>query len=175
MTKANRHDVFISYSRKDLSVVQRICSLLQANGISYWLDKKDINIGSEFLGDIVQAIKDCKITLFISSSNSNNSVFTAKEVAMAFNEGKYIIPYKIDTSSFNKNLELVLCDLNWVEAIPFDESKALDLVANIKSLLFGERKEEVNNIAHRDYINIEDWDEPNNRILKFIKNIFKEK
>lgn len=136
-------DVFISYSRKDLSVVQEICRQFQEHNISYWLDKKEIHAGGNFLGDIVQAIKDCKITLFISSTNSNNSIYTAKEVAMAFNEGKYIIPYKIDASSFNRNLELVLCDLNWVEAIPFDKTKALELISDIKSLLTGERKHEL--------------------------------
>lgn len=171
----SKYDVFISYSRKDEAVVKLICSLLTANNISFWLDKKNIYAGREFLSEIVQAIKECKITLFISSTNSNNSIYTAKEVALAFNEGKYIIPYKIDTSSFNKNLELVFCDLNWMEAIPFDEDKALDLVNTIKSLLTGERKEEVYNIQQRVYVNVEDWDEPNNRILKYIKNIFKDK
>lgn len=168
-------DVFISYSRKDLDVVKQICSLFRANNISYWLDQKDVQAGGEFLGDIVQAIKGCKITLFISSSNSNSSIYTAKEVALAFNEGKYIIPYKIDASSFNKNLELVLCNLNWMEAIPFNEQKAADLIASIKSLLSGEKKQEVENIPHREYINIEEWDEPNNRFLKFIKKVFKDK
>lgn len=168
-------DVFISYSRKDLDVVKQICSLFRANSISYWLDQKDVQAGGEFLGDIVQAIKGCKITLFISSSNSNSSIYTAKEVALAFNEGKYIIPYKIDASSFNKNLELVLCNLNWMEAIPFNEKKAAELVASIKSLLSGEKKQEVENIPHRVYINIEEWDEPNNRFLKFIKKVFKDK
>ena len=170
-----KYDVFISYSRKDLSVVQEICQLFQEYNISYWLDKKDIHAGGEFLGDIVQAIRNCKITLFISSANSNNSIYTAKEVAMAFNEGKYIIPYKIDSSSFNRNLELVLCDLNWVEAIPFDKIKALDLVSNIKSLLTGERKQEIDNISHREYINVNDWDEPDSKFLRFIKNLFKDK
>ena len=89
-----KYDVFISYSRKDYAVVQKICELLKVNGISYWLDKKDINAGGEFLGDIVDAIKNCKITLFVSSANSNTSIYTAKEIALAFNEGKYIIPYK---------------------------------------------------------------------------------
>lgn len=170
-----KYDVFISYSRKDIAVVQKICSFFNTYQISYWIDKKNIHAGGEFLGEIVKAIKDCKITLFISSADSNNSVYTAKEVAMAFNEGKYIIPYKIDTSTFNKNLELVLCDLNWVEAIPFDEAKALELVLNIKSLLTGYRRKEVETIPRRDYINVDDWDQPSNRVIKYIKNIFKEK
>ena len=90
-----KYDVFISYSRRDTTIVQKICSIFKANNISYWLDKKDINAGGIFLADIVEAIKGCKITLFVSSVYSNNSMYTAKEVAMAFNEGKYIIPYKI--------------------------------------------------------------------------------
>ena len=94
---------------------------------------------------------------------------------MAFNEGKYIIPYKIDTSSFNKNLELVLCDLNWVEAIPFDEGKALELISDIKSLLMGERKLEIGKATNREYIKVDEWDEYNNRFLRFIHNIFKDK
>lgn len=169
------HDVFISYSRKDLGVVQEICRLFRENGISYWLDKKDISAGGEFLGDIVYAIKNCKITLFVSSSSSNNSIYTAKEVAMAFNEGKYIIPYRIDSSAFNRNLELVLCDLNWVEAIPFDQYKAQELVANIKSLLTGERQSEVRDIPPRSYVNVDAWDKPGNRMMKFVKNLFSEK
>ena len=151
-------------------IVKQICSLLRANQITYWIDKKNIYAGGEFLCDTVQAIKGCKITLFISSANSNSSMYTAKEVAMAFNEGKYIIPYKIDRSSFNKNLELVLCNLNWMEAIPFDENKALDLVANIKSLLTGKRKQKISIAPKREYIIAEDWDEPGNRILKLFKD-----
>ena len=151
------YDVFISYSRKDAEIVDQICSLFKQNNISYWIDKQDIYAGGEFLGDIVQAIRKCKITLFISSAHSNNSIYTAKEVAMAFNEGKYIIPYRIDASSFNKNLELVLCDLNWMDAIPFDEIKAIELVSSIKSLLTGSRQKEAIIIPPREYINVDDW------------------
>lgn len=170
-----KYDVFISYSRKDVAVVKKICSLFQSNQITYWIDKKDIRAGGEFLGDIARAIRECKITLFISSSDSNNSIYTAKEVAMAFNEGKYIIPYKIDSSTFNKNLELVLCDLNWIEAIPFDDDKALELVSNIKSLLTGERRQEFEKKTCRQYINVDKWDEPSNRFIRFIHNLFKDK
>ena len=120
------YDVFISHSRKDAAIVSQICSLLKENGISYWLDKANINAGNEFMGDIVQAIKGCKITLFISSANSNSSMYTAKEVAMAFNEGKYIIPYKIDTSSFNKNW-IVLKQFHLMKAKPWNWCQILNL------------------------------------------------
>lgn len=149
-----KYDVFISYSRKDYTVVQKICEMFKASNISYWLDKKDINAGGEFLGDIVDAIKNSKITLFISSASSNTSIYTAKEIALAFNEGKYIIPYKIDGSAFNKKLEFVLCDLNWVEAIPFDEEKALSLVANIYMLIISRLQ---NTVSDSDFMANSYW------------------
>lgn len=169
------YDVFISYSRKDESVVNEICELLAENSISYWVDKQKIHMGSEFMGDIVDAIKASKITLFVSSEDSNKSLYTAKEVALAFNAGKYIIPYKIDNSSFSKNLQFVMTDLNCIDAIPYSIQKAKVLVADIKALLYGERKEEVVNIEAREYIDVLQWDKPQNKILQFIKRIFEDK
>lgn len=170
-----KHDVFISYSRKDQVIVDEICRLFDSNSISYWLDTKKLHMGSEFMADIVDAIENSSITLFISSSNSNNSIYTAKEVALAFNSGKYIIPYKIDNSAFSKKLQFVMTDLNCINAIPYSSQKAIELVKDIKSLLYGERHIEIKNPEKREYIDIQSWDEPQNKVLKFIKNIFADK
>ena len=170
-----KYDVFISYSRKDQLVVDEIRSLLDSNGITYWLDTEKVHMGSEFMADIVDAIENSTITLFISSSDSNNSIYTSKEVALAFNVGKYIIPYKIDNSSFSKNLQFVMTNLNCIDAIPYSTQKANALVADIKSLLYGERKEEVINIDEREYIDVLQWNEPQSKILRFIKRIFEDK
>ncbi len=132
-------------------------------------------MGSEFMADIVDAIENSTITLFISSSNSNNSIYTAKEVALAFNGGKYIIPYKIDKSSFSKKLQFVMTDLNCIDATPYSTQKAQALIADIKALLHGERRIEVENIEKREYINVLQWNEPRNKILRFIKRIFEDK
>lgn len=169
-----KYDVFISYSRKDRHIVDEICELLNENNISFWRDVREIEPGGKFMGEIVDAIKSCKITLFVSSTNSNQSPYTAKEVALAFNEGKHIIPYKIDHSMFSKNLELLFSDINFTEAIPFSRLKALALVADIKSLISGERVSE-QKIEERKYIDVNTWDEPNNKILKYFKRIFADK
>ena len=168
-------DVFISYSRQDWNIVEKICNLLKDNNISYWLDQEKIHDGSRFLAEISTAIRKCKITLFVSSNDSNQSIFTAKEVAFAFNSGKYIIPYKIDNSKFSENLELILSDLNFVEAVPFNIEKAQKLVSDIKSLLYGDRRPEVTNIPPRVYIDITQWDQPNGKLLKYLKHLFSEK
>lgn len=170
-----KYDVFVSYSRKDNDIVREILKLLDANSITYWLDTKKIGPGSEFMADIVEAIENSKITLFISSIDSNNSIYTAKEVALAFNHGKYIIPYKIDKSSFSKQLQFVMTDLNCIEAVPYSVEKAEQLVTDIKALLYGDRRSEVVNVPTREYVDVSKWDEPHNRFLQFIKKIFEDK
>ena len=169
------HDVFISYSRKDKNVIGEICSLFDKYSITYWLDTNEVHMGGKFMEDIVDAINASSIVLFISSVDSNHSIYTAKEVAFAFNAGKYIIPYKIDNSSFSKKLQFVMTDLNCIDATPYSTQKAKALVADIKSLLYGERKEEVFNVEEREYIDVLQWNEPQNKILRFIKRIFEDK
>ncbi len=170
-----QYDVFISYSRKDQIIVDEICHLFDVNNITYWLDREKVHMGAEFMEVIVDAINNSSITLFVSSEDSNNSIFTAKEVALAFNAGKYIIPYRIDNSSFSKKLQFVMTDLNCIDAVPYTIQKANELVADIKSLLFGERNEEMKNMEKREYIDVQQWNESNNRLLKFIKRIFEDK
>lgn len=170
-----KYDVFISYSRKDENIVKEICQLLDDKAISYWLDRNNIHMGGKFMADIVDAINHSSITLFVSSIDSNHSIYTAKEVALAFNAGKYIIPYKIDNSSFSKNLQFVMTDLNCINAVPYSLQKAEELVNDIESLLHGKRHKEISDIPKRNYIDVRKWDEPSNKILRFVKNLFEDK
>ena len=41
------YDVFISYSRKDKVEVLELCKELARNGISYWIDNREIKNGDE--------------------------------------------------------------------------------------------------------------------------------
>ena len=68
-----------------------------------------------------------------------------------------------------------MTDLNCIDATPYSIQKARKLVADIKALLYGERKEEVENIEKREYIDVFQWNEPKSKILKFIKRIFEDK
>ena len=169
------HDVFISYSSKDKNVVDEICNLFSIYSITYWRDTNEVHMGGKFMEDIVDAINASSIVLFISSVDSNHSIYTAKEVAFAFNAGKYIIPYKIDDSSFSKNLQFVMTDLNCINATPYSQQKAELLIHDILSLLRGERHKEMHKTHKREYIDVEKWDEPGNRIWRCLRKIFQDK
>ncbi len=109
------YDVFISYSRKDTKIVNKICEAFDANGITYFIDRSGIGGGLEFPAVLANAIKSSKLFLFIASKNSYVSKFTQSEVVFAFNrkEKGEIIPYIIDGSSLPEELELTFSAINW--------------------------------------------------------------
>jgi len=107
------YDIFISYSRIDTQIADKICSVLDLYNISYFIDRKGISGGLEFPEILADAIDNCKAVLFIGSKNSYESRFTTREITYAFNEKKEIIPYKIDNFPMPKGLKLVFSGINW--------------------------------------------------------------
>lgn len=111
----NKYDLFISYSRKDIAVADRICEALDDQGISYFIDRKGIGGGLEFPAVLAEAILSCRILLFLASENSYASKFTNKEINFAYNEKpkETILPYIIDGSRLPPSLRLAFSDINF--------------------------------------------------------------
>ena len=107
-------DVFVSYSRQDLfdengkpdpgSPVARVLSLLDSQGLTYWIDKEGIYSGQQFADVLISAIQRSRVFLFLSSRSSNQSEWTSREVFEASTEGKTIIPVRIDSSPYNRTI-----------------------------------------------------------------------
>ena len=110
-----KYDVFISYSRKDKAIVDEIRQLLDANSITYWLDTEKIRMGSEFMGDIVDAIEKSDLVLFISSVNSNASHNVAKEISIADKFKKTILPVRIDDAPYSSVIEYDLIGVDYID------------------------------------------------------------
>ena len=110
-----KYDVFISYSRRDTSVIDKICKAFDENHISYFLDRQGIGGGLEFPKVLADAILSSQIFLFIASENSYKSKFTQSEVIFAFNKKQKedIIPYIIDDFPLPSELELTFAAINW--------------------------------------------------------------
>lgn len=140
--KPDQRDIFISYSRKDQEKADLICQYLDKYGISYWIDRESIHHGNNFKVEIIEAIQTSKVLLFISSVNSNKSPNTVKEVSIAENYGKVVIPIRIDDSAYDMSLEYDLCNRDWMnfqEDVDYDAS-AKRLYENIKFYLDREGK-----------------------------------
>ena len=91
------HDIFISYSRRDLAAVKPIKEDLESMGFSCWMDLEGIESGVEnFKRKIVPALDRCKIVLFFISSDSQKSEWTAKELGYAKRHGKRVVPLRVN-------------------------------------------------------------------------------
>ena len=108
-------EVFISYSRKDSDVANRICGAFDNAGISYFIDKQGLAGGFEFPTKLAEAILECEVVLFLARKNSNDSKFTNAELTYAFNKKpkNSILPYIIDGSTMPPALEFIFSSINW--------------------------------------------------------------
>lgn len=109
------YDIFISYSRADSDIVDTFVQRLESAGYKVWIDKAGIYTGARFKSVLVKAIEDSKVFLFFSSENSNASPWTAKEVAIAVDRKKTIIPIKLDNTRYNRDVEFDLIGLDFVD------------------------------------------------------------
>lgn len=114
MKQHYKFDVFISYSRKDMLVAERICAALEKQNISYFIDRRGIRGAMEFPSVLAEAIQNSKIMLFLASKNSYDSRFTNKEVTFALNEkpSGSLLPYIIDNSVLPTFLRFTFSDIN---------------------------------------------------------------
>lgn len=111
----NSHDIFVSYSKKDYDQVSKYVDLLRSHGYAVWIDIASLPSGPAFSKRIVEAIENSKVFLFFSSENSNKSQWTQGEVIAALNYGKPIIPVKLDSSPFAKEIMLMMLPLNHID------------------------------------------------------------
>lgn len=109
-----KYDVFISYSRKDTNVANRICKEFENAGVSYFIDRQGVAGGLEFPKVLASAILNSEIFLFLASRNSYESKFTNSEIVFAFNkkDKEKLLPYIIDSSSLPSDLDFVFSGIN---------------------------------------------------------------
>ena len=109
------YDVFISYSRKDMAVADRICRAFDEVGIKYFIDRQGIGGAFEFPEVLAKAIVESSTFLLLASDNSYNSKFTMSEVTFAFNKKSKnsVLPYLIDDTPLPLGLQFVFSSINW--------------------------------------------------------------
>ena len=128
------YDVFISYSRKDSEQVLSVVRELQKRGFTTWIDKDGIESGDAFKSVIVRAIKNSDIFLFFSSSSSNASPWTVKEVNTAVHLKKPIIPVRLDGADYDDSILFDLGSIDFVD-LNIEENREAALNKLINTLL----------------------------------------
>lgn len=133
-----RYDVFISYSSKDKMIADGICHTLEEYGIMCWIAPRDVIPGERYAREIMRGIRESQIMVLVYSKNSNQSEHVANEIDRAFNEGKTIIPFLIDSTPMNDDFNYYLARKHWMIAYPNYSSKFRQLASSV-ALVVGKK------------------------------------
>ena len=86
-------DVFISYSRKDISFVRQLFEALEQQQHESWVDWKGIDYSTSWWDEICAGIDSAHNFVFIISPDSLDSKYCHDEIAHARKQNKRIIPF----------------------------------------------------------------------------------
>lgn len=111
-------DIFISHSSADKRFADSVVTALEANEINCWIAPRDIPAGCNYGAEIAKGIRECEILILIFSENSHSSTAVFREVQMAFNERKAIIPLRIQEIPPGDDLSFYLSGLHWLDVSP---------------------------------------------------------
>ena len=113
MNPQKKYDVFISYSRKDSAIADKICSAFDQVGITYFIDRKGMGGTANYVTKIANEIDNSKMMLLLASANSYTSKYVAIELHYAFNHDVVVLPYALDDIPTPKDFEILLIHANW--------------------------------------------------------------
>ena len=120
-------DVFISYAAKDRERVAKLVEGLQQAGVSVWIDMAGIEVAAMWSKEIVSAIRECKVLLLSISPQSTESENVVKELALASERKKPIIPIYLEPE-IPETMEYQLAGIQRVEFYEGREEIALQAV-----------------------------------------------
>ncbi|MBE0670822.1 MAG: TIR domain-containing protein [Anaerolineales bacterium] len=105
--------IFISYSRKDLAIAEKIINALAKDDLEPWIDWKSIPKGETFEREIQQGIEKAEIFLLLVSPDSVQSDWCNKEIAHAVKNGKRILPVVIRDTDL-EDIHPEISKRNWI-------------------------------------------------------------
>ena len=121
-------EVFISYAAKDRTRVLDLVDRLRAAGVSVWIDQMGIEGATMWSQEIVAAIRSCKVLILAISENSADSENVVKEVALASEGRKRILPVYIKQAEIPESMAYQLAGIQRIEFFEGREDAALQAV-----------------------------------------------
>eukprot|EP00026_Physarum_polycephalum_P001179 Phypoly_transcript_01180.p1 GENE.Phypoly_transcript_01180~~Phypoly_transcript_01180.p1 ORF type:complete len:1168 (+),score=212.99 Phypoly_transcript_01180:101-3505(+) len=91
------YDVMISYRSTDSKFIDLLQKVLETNGISCWRDRR-MEVGTNWSEDITRAVRSSRCVIGCLSDNYVKSSLCTKEILMAHDMGKFIVPLVLPDS-----------------------------------------------------------------------------
>jgi tetratricopeptide (TPR) repeat protein len=107
--------LFVSYAHLDSEIVTSISNELREAGYDVWMDIQGIQGGDLWVEKITQAIIDCDVFLLFLSPRSIKSDHVRRELDLAFEEGKKILPLRLEKAEIPIRWRYQLAGIQYID------------------------------------------------------------
>ena len=121
-------EIFISYARRDQERAEPLVSMLKEGGFSVWMDKGNIEAARLWSEQIVQAIKECRTLILLVSRNSLDSDNVLKEVMLASESEKKILPVYLEPCDLPDRFRYQLAGIQHIEFYDLDSTRVREKI-----------------------------------------------
>ncbi len=134
------HDVFISYSSKNRSIADELCTTLESKKIKCWIAPRDLALGKKWPESIIKAINRSRAMVLILSAESNCSEQVQREVERAVNKRIPIVALRIEDFQLSESMEYYISSIQQLDALApplrshfANVSRHLEQLLNVRS------------------------------------------
>ena len=127
-------DIFLSYCREDHLLAEQFVSTAAARGVKVWFDQ-EIEGGQDWREKIVGALGTAKALVILFSEHSNGSRQLIKELAIADNMRKLVIPVLVSNCEPQGAYLYEMASRNWINIYPNPETRLAPLIDTLISQL----------------------------------------
>ncbi|MFI4994331.1 MAG: SUMF1/EgtB/PvdO family nonheme iron enzyme [Hyphomicrobiales bacterium] len=117
--------LFVSHVSEDRAAAKEIVDELERRGVRCWIAPRDVRPGRPYDDEIANAIEASRAMLLIFSEHCNASDYIRREVTVAGESHKVVIPFRIENAQPKHGLRVRLSDLHWLDGFASRE-KAID-------------------------------------------------
>jgi hypothetical protein len=121
------YDIFLSYCRTDKALADRFIEAAKQRGLTVWYDQL-ISGGQDWRNSIVEALRNSKSLVILFSEASNDSRQLIKELAIADNFSKLVIPILIEDTEPRGSYLYEMASRNWINLYPNPSSRLDTLI-----------------------------------------------
>lgn len=122
---------FVSYAKADAKRAQEIADGLEARGFSCWIAPRNVRPGRPYGDEIIRGIERARALILVLSSESNESIFVAREVERAVSKNKHVFPIRIEDVQPSSSLELFVSSTQWIDAFSGRLTPHVDRLARL--------------------------------------------
>jgi len=125
--------VFVSHESGDVNIAFQVVEKLEYFGVRAWFAPRDVIPGKLFDEQIFEAITISRAVLLIFSKRVNKSSWVHREITVAGDIGKPIIPFRIEDADPKGGLALRLAGLHRIDGFDAGDNAVHEVLRTLRA------------------------------------------